>query len=97
MRAISVFQVVLIVAAVFLLTGPGAVHAQGDAAISTTVVGEGTFVTVKATAQGDLLSLYKVRGDSIILVDVVIHSTKHSSMSINLPKRYLYRMDVENK
>ena len=97
MRAISVFPVLLIVAAVFLLTGPGAVHAQGDAAIAATVLGEGTFVTVKATAQGDLLSLYKVRGDSIILVDVVINTTKQSSMSISLPKRYLHRMDVENK
>ena len=97
MRKTAICSVLFIVAVVLALAGPGAASAQGDGTISTTVIDAGVFVTVKETAQGDVLSLYRVSGDRIILVDAVINSGQQSSMRVNLSKRYLHHLDLENK
>jgi len=97
MRKTAICSVVFIVAVVLALAGPGAASAQGDGTISTTVIDAGVFVTVKETAQGDVLSLYRVSGDRIILVDVVINTNNRSSSDTSFPKRYLHHLDLENR
>ena len=97
MRKISMLLRVLIAATIFTLSVPGFVSAQGDGAISTTVIDAGAFITVKETAKGDVLSLYRIRGDQIILVDTVVNTSNRSSSDTSFQKRYLIRVDVENK
>ena len=97
MRKISLLSLVLIAGTIFVLTVPGAVSAQGDETISTTVIDEGAFITVKETAGGDVLSLYRVRGDRIILVDTVVNTDNRKSSDTSFQKRYLVRLDVENR
>lgn len=94
MRKISVLSFVFIAATIFALTVPGAVSAQGDSAVSLAQIDSETIVTVKETTGGDLLSLYKIRGDRIILVDTVVNTSNRDS---KLPKRYLHRLDVDNR
>ena len=94
MRMISWILLVSLVVAVFALSGTRAVYAQGDETISTSVIDSETFITVKETTGGDLLSLYKIKGDRIILVDSVFNTSNRDS---NLPKRYLHRLDVDNR
>lgn len=94
MRKISVLSFVFIAATIFALTVPGAVSAQGDSAVSLAQIDFETIVTVKETTGGDLLSLYKIRGDRIILVDTVVNTSNRDS---KLPKRYLHRLDVDNR
>lgn len=96
MRKTFLLLLVLFAVAAVALT-PGLSAAQADSAISTTVVGDGVFVTVKETAAGDVLSLYRVNGERIILVDMVINSVQQSSMRLDLSNRYLHHLDVENK
>ncbi len=97
MRKISLLSVVLIAGIIFVLMVPGAVSAQGDETISATVIEEGAFITVKETAGGDVLSLYRVRGDRIILVDTVVNTDNRKSSDTSFQKRYLVRLDVENR
>jgi len=97
MRKISLLSLVLIAGTIFVLMVPGAVSAQGDETISTTVIDEGAFITVKGTADGDVLSLYRVRGDRIILVDTVVNTDNRKSSDTSFQKRYLVRLDVENR
>ena len=97
MRKISLLSLVLIAGTIFVLTVPCAVSAQGDKTISTTVIDEGAFITVKETAGGDVLSLYRVRGDRIILVDTVVNTDNRKSSDTSFQKRYLVRLDVENR
>lgn len=94
MRKISVLSFVFIAATIFALTVPGAVSAQGDSGVSLALIDSETIVTVKETTGGDLLSLYKIRGDRIILVDTVVNTSNRDS---KLPKRYLHRLDVDNR
>ena len=97
MRKISLLSLVLIAGTIFVLTVPGAVSAQGDETISATVIEEGAFITVKETAGGDVLSLYRVRGDRIILVDTVVNTDNRKSSDTSFQKRYLVRLDVEKR
>ncbi len=97
MRNISLFSLVFIVATVFVLTVSGAVSAQADGTISTTVMGDGVFITVKGSVRGDVLSLYRIRGDRIILVDTVVNTGDRSSSKTSFSKRYLVRLDIENR
>ena len=86
-----------LIAVVFLtllVLSPGVALAQGDGMVSTTVIDTGTFITVKETVGGDVLALYRIRGDRIILVDAVVNT---SNRDAKLPKRYLHRLDLENK
>jgi hypothetical protein len=97
MKKLSLLSVVMLAAAIISLSLPNTASAQGENAISVSVIEEGAFVTVSDSMLGDVISLYRIRGDRIILVDVVINSVKQSSMSIRAPKRYLHRVEVENK
>ena len=97
MRTVSVILLVIVAVAVFALSGPRAVFAQGDGTISTTVIGEGTFITVKESVAGDVLSLYRVKGDRIVLVDAVVNTSSRSDRDVKVSERYLHRLDVENK
>jgi len=97
MKRISLLVIVFIAAAIFALMVPGAVSAQGDGTISTTVIDAGAFITVKETVRGDVLSLYRIRDDRIILVDTVFNTSDRSSSSTSYAKRYLIRVDVENR
>ncbi len=96
MKKMSLISIVFLAAAVFALTVPGAVPAQADGAILTTVVDDGTFITVKEARGGEILSLYRIRGDRIILVDTVFNTSDRGSSNTKLPTRYLHRVDVEN-
>lgn len=97
MKAISLILAVSLVIAAVVLAGPGSVFAQGDASISAAVVGEGTFITVKESVAGDVVSLYKIRGDRIILVDTVVNTSTRSERDVKLSNRYLHRIEVENR
>ena len=97
MRTISAILLVIVAVVVFGLSGPGAVFAQGDETISTTAIDGGAFITVKKAGGGEILSLYRIRGDRIILVDTVVNTSDRSSSSTSFSKRYLIRVDVENK
>jgi hypothetical protein len=97
MKKMPLLPITLVAAVVWALMVPGAVSAQGDETISTTVIDEGAFITVKETAGGDVLSLYRVRGDRIILVDTVVNTDNRKSSDTSFQKRYLVRLDVENR
>ncbi|MCJ7500851.1 hypothetical protein MUP29_11410 [bacterium] len=97
MRMISLFSLVIVAVAVVVLTAPGAVYAQGDETISTAVIDAETFVTVKESVTGEVLSLYRIKGDRIVLVDTVVNTNNRSSSDTSFPKRYLIRLDVENR
>jgi hypothetical protein len=86
-----------LIAVVFLtllVLSPGVAPAQGDGTVSTTVIDAETFITVKETVGGDVLALYRIRSDRIILVDAVVNT---SNRDAKLPKRYLHRLDLENR
>ena len=97
MRKISLFFLVFIAAAALAFMIPGAVCAKGEGGISTTVIDTGIFVTVKETAEGDVLTLYRISGDRILLVDTVINTSDRSSSDTSFPKRYLIHVDGENR
>ena len=97
MRKISVFLRLLIAATFFTLTVLGAVSVRADGAVSTTVIDDGTFITVKGGAGGEVLSLYRIRGDRIILVDTVVNTSDRSSSDSSFQKRFLIHLDVENR
>ncbi len=97
MKRISLLSLVFIAATIIALTVPGTVSARGDGTISTTVIDAGAFITVKETVGGDVLSLYRIRDDRIILVDTVFNTSDRSSSSTSYAKRYLIRVDVENR
>jgi len=97
MRRILLLSLVFIAATIFALTVPGVVSARGDGTISTTVIDAGAFITVKETVGGDVLSLYRIRDDRIILVDTVVNTSNRSSSDTSFQKRYLIRVDVENR
>jgi hypothetical protein len=97
MRRILILLVVLVAAAVIPLTVPGDLWAQGDGTISTTVIDAGSFITVKETAVGDVLSLYRIRGDRIVLVDTVVNTSNRASSDTSFPKRFVIHVDVENR
>lgn len=96
MKRYFLFLVPFGVAAALLLT-TGLAPALGDTPATTAVIDANRFVTIEKGEDGNVLSLYRVTGDRIVLVDVVINSTKHSIMSIRPSKRYLYRVELENK
>ena len=96
MRKLFVLLLVLFVSGAFALTAdPGL--AQGNSTISTTVIDAGVFVTVKETVAGDVLSLYRIRGDRIILVDTVVNTGTRSDRDLKISDRYLHRLNVENR
>jgi hypothetical protein len=97
MKKMSLISIVFLAAAVFALIVPGVVPAQADGAISTTLVDDGTFITVKEAGGGEILSLYRIRGDRIILVDTVFNTSDRGSNKTKLSTRYLHRVDVENE
>ena len=97
MKTISLLSIMIIALSAFILAGPGTVHGQGDSAISATVVGEGTFITVKESVAGDVVSLYRVSGDRIVLVDTVVNTSARSDRDVKLSTRYLHRINVENR
>jgi hypothetical protein len=70
------------------------VVAEGANNRSVTALDQETFITVKDTVRGEIVSLYKVRGDRLILVDVVVSS---ASREHKAEKRYLHREDVDNR
>jgi hypothetical protein len=82
--------------AVFLVL-PGISEAQGEGTVSATVISEGTFITVKESIAGEVLSLYRVKGDRIVLVDTVVNTNSRSDRDIKLPDRFLHHLDVENR
>ena len=89
------FVLPLVVACVFFpAVFSGEVRAQEATPIGVAVLDEGTFVTVRDTPNGDIISLYKVRGDRVTLVDTVFNSI---SRDIHPPKRYLRRVDIEEQ
>jgi len=97
MKKMSLIAIVILAATIFALTVPGVVSARGDGTISTTVIDAGAFITVKETVGGDVLSLYRIRDDRIILVDTVVNTSNRSSSDTSFQKRYLIRVDVENR
>jgi len=97
MRGKSVFLGVLIAAAIFTLTVLGAASVRADGTVSTTVIDAGTFITVKGGARGEVLSLYRIKADRIILVDTVINTSDRSSNESSFQKRYLIHLDLENR
>jgi hypothetical protein len=97
MKRMSLIYIVFLAATVFALTVPGAVPAQADGTISSTVVDDGTFITVKEARGGEVLSLYRIRGDRIILVDTVFNTSDRGSSNTKLPTRYLHRVAVDNE
>jgi len=88
--AISI-ALLLVVTCTLIL--PGIAAAQGST-ISTVTLDSKTFITVKETGTGDVISLYQVRGDKVYLVDVLFNST---SRDVNLPKRYTHHIELENR
>jgi len=97
MKKLSLFSLMFIGVVVFALTIPGVVSAQAGETISMTVIDSDTFITVQKTGGGDVLSLYKVRSDRIVLVDTVVNTSNRSNSDTSFPKRYLIRLDVENR
>jgi len=97
MRKIFLLLLALGITAAFALTVPGDLWAQGDGTISTTVIDAGSFITVKETAVGDVLSLYRIRGDRIVLVDTVVNTINRASSDTSFPKRFVIRVDMENR
>ena len=97
MRNLSLFTHLLVTVAIVALTLLGTVSAQADGPVPTIVIGDGTFVTVKGSVKGDVLSLYRIEGDRIILVDTVINTGDRSSSDSSFQKRYLIHLDVENR
>jgi len=97
MKKISLISIVFLAVTVFALTVPGVLPAQADGTISATMVDDGTFITVKEARGGEILSLYRIRGDRIILVDTVFNTSDRGSSDTKLPTRYLHRVDVENE
>ena len=93
MKRIFILSIMILIGALVLLR-PDPVLAQGATQISIVALDEGTFVTVQETGTGDILSLYRIKGERIVLIDSVFNG---SSRDINLSKRYLHRMDVENR
>ena len=97
MNRITVLLSLVLAITAIAFARPGAVFAQGDAPISATVVGEGAFITVKESVAGEVLSLYRIKGDRIILVDTVVNTSSRSDRDVKLSDRYLHRLDVENR
>jgi len=97
MKKIPLLPMVFIAATIFALMLPGSVSAQVEGTISTTVIDEGSFITVKKTGGGDVLSLYRIKGDRIVLVDTVVNTSNRNSSGADFPKRYLLRLEVENR
>jgi len=93
MKGTLVFIVLLLIA-VSTIVPSGIVSAQGVAQISVVTLDSETFVTVQETGTGDMLSLYRIRGDRIYLVDTVFNST---SRDVKLPRRYLHHIEVDNR
>lgn len=96
MKKIFLLLLVLLAAAVFALT-PVPASAQGESPVSIAVMDDGIFVTVKETVAGDVLSLYRVSGDRIILVDTVVNTSTKSERDVKLSERYLHRLRVDNR
>ncbi|MDF1526780.1 MAG: hypothetical protein RRA15_07235 [bacterium] len=97
MKKIPLLSMVLITATIFALMLPGSVSAQVEGTISTTVIDEGVYVTVKESVTGEVLSLYRIEGDRIVPVDTVVNTSNRSNSDTSFPKRYLIRLDVENR
>jgi len=97
MKKVPLLSIVLITATIFAWMLPGSVSAQVEGTISTTVIDEVSFITVKKTGAGDVLSFYRIRGDRIVLVDTVVNTSNRNSSDTSFPKRYLIRLDVENR
>jgi hypothetical protein len=96
MKKMSLLSIVFLVVTAIAMTVPGATPAQAGETISTTMVDDGAFITVKMTGEGEVLSLYRIVNDRIILVDTVLNSTDRGSDRTKLPTRYMHRVDVEN-
>lgn len=88
----SILLILMVTGCAFMVPMPAA--AQGSTQIGVVSLDSETFVTVQETGTGDVLSLYKIRGERIYLVDTVFNST---SRDVKLPKRYLHHVDVDNR
>ena len=91
-KMLPVFLVLLVTVYVFAVSIPAA--AQGSTQIGVVSLDSETFITVQETGTGDVLSLYKIKGERIYLVDTVFNSTYRD---IKLPKRYLHHIEVDNR
>ena len=78
----------------FVLCLTGQAKAQQEMQITIAALDEETFVTVRDTAQGDILSLYRIRENKIHLLDAVFNGV---ARDIDLPKRYLHRLEIEGR
>lgn len=96
MKKIFLLLLVFLATAVFAQT-PGIALAQGESPISISLIDDDVFVTVKETVAGDVLSLYRVSGDRIILVDTVVNTSTKSERDVKLSERYLHRLRVDNR
>lgn len=90
-KPVLVLAMLLIAASILII--PGTAAAQ-DSAVSVVGLDENTFVTVQETGNGDMISLYKVRGDQVYLVDVLFNTT---ARDVDLPKRYTHHIELENR
>jgi len=97
MKKFSLLFVVLLAAVALTLSMPYIVSAQGDIPISVTVIEEGTFVTVSNSPAGDVISLYKIRNDKVVLIDSVINTNNRNNSDTSFSKRYLIHQGVENR
>jgi len=84
-------------AAMAAMAVPGTVHAQGDETIAAAAVDAETFITVKGTLAGDVVSLYRIKDSRIVLVDTVVNTSNRGSSDTSFPKRYLIHLDMENR
>jgi len=87
----------LLAAAVFFLAFPHDLRAQGDGVITTSVADPGYLVTVRDSPAGEVLSLYRIRDDRIVLVDTVVNTNKRASSDTSFSKRYVIHVDIENR
>ena len=94
MQGIFLRLAMVVLAATLLV--PAAALADGTGAFNKTAVAldERTFITVKDTVTGEIISLYRVEGEQIRLLDVVL-ATKDRDPKEST--RYLHHEDVENR
>ena len=93
MKELCPILLILIIAGCAFMV-PMTAAAQGSTQIGVVSLDAETFITVQETGTGDVISLYKIRGEQIYLVDTVFNST---SRDVKLPRRYLHHIEVDNR
>ena len=97
MKRLTLMAVPVIAVMALFFVVPGIAEAQGEGTVSATVIGEGTFITVKESGAGEVLSLYRIEGDRIVLLDTVVNTSSRSDRNVKFPDRYLHHLDVQNR